>query len=189
MNEIINFLQKRRSTTAKAMLEGEVSEDHLTQIINCGIRVPDHAALNPWKIVIIKGQKRNELGVNVLEPEFKKNNPEANQDEILFERDRFLRANVILSIISSPVEHSKIPQWEMYLSAGAVCQNLLIAAQSLNYAAQWITEWYAYNEKMLLSLGGNPSNDKIAGFIYIGKKDKEPNERRRPLTNKVISVL
>ena len=28
--------------------------------------------LNPWKIVIIKGQKRNELGVNVLEPEFKK---------------------------------------------------------------------------------------------------------------------
>ena len=39
MNEIINFLQKRRSTTAKAMLEGEVSEEHLTQIINCGIRV------------------------------------------------------------------------------------------------------------------------------------------------------
>ena len=189
MNEIIKFLQKRRSTTAKNMFDGMVTEDHLTEIINCGIRVPDHAALNPWKIVIIKGEKRKELGINVLEPEFKKNNPEADQEEILYERVRFLRANVILSIISSPVEHSKIPKWEMHLSAGAVCQNLLLAAQSLNYAAQWITEWYAYNEKMLISLGGNPSKDKIAGFIYIGKKDKEPNERRRPLMDKVVSIL
>ena len=42
---------------------------------------------------------------------------------------------------------------------------------------------------MLATLGGNPFNDKIAGFIYIGKKDKEPKERRRPLKDKVVSIL
>ncbi len=28
-----------------------------------------------------------------------------------------------------------------------------------------------------------------AGFIYIGKKDKEPNERRRPIIDKVVSFI
>ena len=59
--------------------------------------------------------------------------------------NRFLRANVVIAVLFSPVEGTKIPEWEMMLSAGAVCQNLLVAAQSFNYAAQWLTEWYAYN--------------------------------------------
>ena len=47
------------------------------------------------------------------------------------------------------MEGTKIPEWEMMLSAGAVCQNLLVAAQPFNYAAQWLTEWYAYNNTMI----------------------------------------
>ena len=187
MNKIIEFLKIRRSTTAKTMSEGAVQENDLIDIINCGIRVPDHGALNPWKIVIIRGEKREQLGLKILKKEFKKNKVNATEDEINYEKNRFLRASVIIAVISSPVSHPKIPKWEMYLSAGALCQNIIIAAQSLNYAAQWITEWYSYNEKMLIALGGNPSNDKIAGFIYIGKKVKEPIERRRPLLSKIVN--
>ncbi len=189
MNEIIDFLKTRRSTTAKNMLEGFVNEEDLKNIIFCGSRVPDHAALNPWKLIIIKGEARIKLGLEVLKSEFEKNNPKASEEEVNYERDRFLRASVVIAVISSPVFHPKIPKWEMYLSAGAVCQNILIAAQSLNYAAQWITEWYSYNEEMLKALGGNPLNDKIAGFIYIGQKDKEPTERRRPKIDKVVSFI
>ena len=77
----------------------------------------------------------------------------------------------------------------MELSAGAVCANLLIAAQSLGYAAQWLTEWYSYNKIMIKEIGGDPKTDKIAGFIYIGDKVKQPIERRRPLKEKVIKFL
>ena len=94
-----------------------------------------------------------------------------------------------MAVISSPVEHPKIPEWEMRLSSGAVCMNLLSCAQSMGYAAQWLTEWYAYNEKMLQYLGGDLNKDRIAGFIYLGHKTEEPNERRRPDPQKVISYL
>ena len=63
-----------------------------------------------------------------------------------------LRANIIIAVLFTPVEGAKIPEWEMMLSAGAVCQNLLVAAQFFNYAAQWLTEWYAYNNKMIEEL-------------------------------------
>ena len=189
MNIITDFLLKRRSTTAKKMLDGNVLDDHLRIIIECGMRVPDHAALNPWKVIVIKDRIRNELGKSVLGPEFVAMNKDATPEEILREENRFLRANVVLGVIYSPLENIKIPKWEMQLSVGAVCQNILIAAQSYNYAAQWLTEWYSYNKKMLVKLGGNPAKDKIAGFIYIGTKGNEPTERKRPIFNDVVKYL
>ena len=189
MKDVINFLQSRRSVTAKNMNSSLVADDDLNNILDCGIRVPDHGALTPWILTVIKDEARYRIGNKILAPEFKLNNPDASKEEIEFERNRFIRASVVIGVLSKPVSHPKIPLWEMELSAGAVCANLLIAAQSLGYAAQWLTEWYSYNKIMIKEIGGDPKTDKIAGFIYIGDKVKQPIERRRPLKEKVIKFL
>ncbi len=189
MNNLINFLKTRRSTTAKNMNAGHIKESDLNDILACGIRVPDHGALNPWSLTVIKDNARYRIGKEILVPEFIQNNPEATQDEIDFEKNRFLRASVLIAVLFKPVSHPKIPSWEMELSAGAVCSNILVAAQSLGYGAQWLTEWYSYNERMIKEVGGKPETDKLAGFIYIGDKEKEPVERRRPKTENVINFL
>ena len=189
MKNVIKFLQSRRSITAKNMICNEVNEDDLDDILKCGIRVPDHGALNPWELIVIKGDAKLRIGNDILAKEYHLNNPEASVDDINFERSRLCRASVVIAVLFKPVSHPKIPFWEMQLSSGAVCSNLLIAAQSLGYAAQWLTEWYAYNNSMIKELGGNPDTDKIAGFIYIGDKDKTPIERRRPSKEKVIRYI
>ena len=189
MKDVINFLQSRRSVTAKNMDSSFVADDDLNNILDCGIRVPDHGALTPWILTVIKDEARYRIGNKILAPEFKLNNPDASKEEIEYERNRFIRASVVIGVLSKPVSHPKIPLWEMELSAGAVCANLLIAAQSLGYAAQWLTEWYSYNKIMIKEIGGDPKTDKIAGFIYIGDKVKQPIERRRPLKEKVIKFI
>ena len=189
MKNIIKFLQSRRSITAKNMIDHNINEDDLDTILNCGIRVPDHGALNPWKLIVIKNNARLRIGNDILAKEFKINNPEATEEELDYERKRFCRANVIIAVLFKPVSHPKIPLWEMELSSGAVCTTLLIAAQSLGYAAQWLTEWYAYSKTIIIELGGNPDTDKVAGFIYIGNKEKDPIERRRPKKENVIDFL
>ena len=189
MKNVIKFLQSRRSITAKNMICNEVNEDDLDDILSCGVRVPDHGALNPWELIVINGNAKLRLGNDILAKEYHLNNPEASVDDINFERSRLCRASVVIAVLFKPVSHPKIPFWEMQLSSGAVCSNLLIAAQSLGYAAQWLTEWYAYNNSMIKELGGNPDTDKIAGFIYIGDKDKTPIERRRPSKEKVIRYI
>ena len=189
MNNLINFLKTRRSTTAKAMISGYVKESDLNEILACGIRVPDHGALNPWSLTVIKEKARSRIGEEILVPEYIIKNPEATKEEINYEKNRFLRASAVIAVLFKPVLHPKIPLWEMELSTGAVCSNILVAAQSLGYAAQWLTEWYSYNDKMIMAVGGKPETDKLAGFIYIGDKEKEPIERRRPKTEKVIKIL
>lgn len=185
----LDFLKTRRSVTAKKMARGNVTEDHLRQILEAGIRVPDHGALKPWKLRVIKGATQKRLDEEVIFAEFIKANPDASAETQSIEKNRFQRADTVIAVISSPVEHKSITEWEMHLSAGAVCTTLLYAAQSLDYAAQWLTEWYAYNDNLLRELGGVPGKDRIAGFIYIGEKTSTPIERTRPDFDSVVSYL
>ena len=185
----IDFLKTRRSVTAKKMAKGEVSKEHLKQILEAGIRVPDHGALKPWKLSVITGGRQKKLDEEVIFTEFMKENPEASAESQLIEKTRLQRADVVIAVISSPVQHKSIPIWEMQMSAGAVCTTLLYAAQSLDYAAQWLTEWYAYNDNLLKKLGGETGKDRIAGFIYIGEKASPPMERTRPNFDSVVTYL
>ncbi len=189
MKQIINFLKKRRSVVIKNLLPDPIPSSDLKEILECGIRIPDHAILSPWRIKVIQGHSRQILGKNILAGEYLKLYPEANEKMIEFEKNRFMRAGVVLSIISKSVPHPKIPVWEMHLSCGALCQNILNASIALGYGAQWVTEWYSNNERLLTYLGGNKDTDKFAGFIYIGKSSEKPTERKRANVNDVVEFL
>ena len=188
-NPVISFLTSRRSVTAKNMAPGQVSDADLDAILTAGLRVPDHGALKPWKLVVLQGDIRKTLDEEVILAEFMRANPDAEDKFIAIETARLQRAHTVIAVLSSPVEHPKIVEWEMALSAGAVCTTLLYAAQSMGYAAQWLTEWYAYNDAMLTRLGGVVGHDRIAGFIYIGEKVKDPMERTRPNRDDVVRFL
>ena len=184
-----NFFSKRRSVMAKKMSPDQINEKDLNSILQAGIRVPDHGALNPWKLKVIQGKALKRIDEDVILPQFLKNNQEANEVEKEIESKRLQRAGAVIVVLSTPIEHPSIPSWEMQLSSGAVCMNLLSCAQSMGYAAQWLTEWYSYDERVLSHLGGIVGTDRIAGFIYIGHKIDEPKERKRPDPSTIISYI
>ena len=174
---------------AKEMSSDPINEDDLNSILQAGIRVPDHGALSPWKLKVIKGEALKRIDEEIILSEFIKKKPDSEKSAQNIESKRLQRAGVVIAVISTPIDHPSIPLWEMQLSSGAVCMNLLSSAQSKGYAAQWLTEWYSYNDKMLTTLGGSVGKDKIAGFIYIGHKKEEPLERKRPDPKNIINYL
>lgn len=95
------------------------------------------------------------------------------------DRQRFVRAPVVVAVVSRAAPHPKIPEWEQILSAGAVCLNMLHAAAAYGFAATWITEWIAYDERAKAVLGVAPG-ENVAGFIHIGTPQVPPTERDRP---------
>jgi len=80
----------------------------------------------------------------------------------------------------------KIPEWEQVLSAGAAAMSLVFAAHALGYAAYWMTEWYAYDQAVLNALGLKP-NERIAGFVHIGRSNEPPPDRPRPPLTEVAT--
>lgn len=73
----------------------------------------------------------------------------------------------------------KIPEWEQLMSAGALCFNVILAANANGYVANWLTEWFAYDERAYPLLGVGP-DEKVAGFIHIGSTTFPVIERPRP---------
>jgi len=187
--ETVEFLTRRRSVTAKTILPTAPSHDELGTILRIGTRVPDHGKQAPWKIRVLQGEARGRFGRDVLAPRFAQLHPDSAETTIALEAKRFERAGVVLAVISTPTEHPKIPTWEMELSAGAVCAHLLIAAQAMGFAAQWLTEWTAFDDVVLSALGGTVGKDRVAGFIYIGEAIEAPQDRDRPALSDVVSYL
>ena len=94
----------------------------------------------------------------------------------------------MIAVISSPKACPReTPIWEQELSAGAVCFNMLLAAQASGFAAQWLTEWFAYDDKIKKALFLD-DQERVAGFIYLGTAVHDSVERPRPEMSDIVSV-
>ena len=87
---------------------------------------------------------------------------------------------------AAPPAHPKIPDWEQVLSAGAVCMNLLTAASAHGFSASWLTEWYAYDRRVLQAFGLSPQ-ERIAGFVHIGTATSPSPDRPRPALAEIVT--
>jgi nitroreductase len=180
----IDLLLTRRSGSAKAMTGPGPGAEELRTILTAAARVPDHGKLFPWRFIIFEGDARARFG-EVLAECLKAGEP-ASEERLAMERGRFLRAPVVVAVISRVREGIPIPEWEQQLSSGAVCQTMLIAATALGYVANWITEWPAYNPLVSERLGLQ-AGERIAGCIYIGNPALPLEERVRPDLDKLVT--
>jgi len=184
-SKTIDFLTTRRSTVARMMGDPGPNDDELRQIMEAGMRVPDHGRLTPWRFIVIRSDARDTIG-DVIVNSFKRNNPDAIQEQIEIEQERLTRAPIVIAVVSRVHREHKIPVWEQILSSGAACQTMLIAAQSTGYAAQWLTEWYAYDSDVKKAIGAE-ADDEIAGFVYLGNPVGELTDRARPIYDHIVS--
>ena len=183
--KLIDYLATRRSVPAFQMCEPGPSTAELEQILTLAVRVPDHGKIAPWRFVVYRGAERDRIGEALLAMALEKN-PELSEEMIGVERARFTRAPVVIGVISTAGPHTKIPEWEQLMSAGAVCLNLLMAANAHGYVSNWLTEWFAYDEKAHPLLGIKPG-EKVAGFIHIGSTTFPITERPRPALGDVVT--
>jgi nitroreductase len=182
--ELIEFLATRRSNLAKSMGAPGPDAEVRDKILEIAARVPDHRKLAPWRFVVFEGNDRANFGQHISTA-FMAANPSAPADRAIFEGARLTRAPLVVAVISSPVECPRgTPTWEQELSAGAVCFNMCLAAQAHGFGAQWLTEWYAYENAVNVALGLSKS-ERVAGYVYIGTTEVESSPRQRPAPGNV----
>jgi nitroreductase len=181
----LGLLLTRRSGSAKAMQEPGPTPSQLRAILAAGARAPDHGKLAPWRFILFEGDARAAMG-RLLAEYVKESEPDASDARLELERGRFLRAPVVIGVVSRVRQDVPIPEWEQILSSGAACENMLIAAHAQGLVANWITEWCAYDARVQARLGLAP-NERMAGFIYVGTSAAPLEERVRPDLDSLIT--
>jgi len=182
-----SYLETRRSIPAFQMSEPGPSRPEIEEMLKLASRVPDHGKLAPWRFVVYSGAERERISLELAKIAMS-NKPDMAEDMIAVEKNRLTRAPVVIAVVSCAAPHVKIPEWEQVLSAGAVCLNLVMAANALGFASNWLTEWFAFDESTYPLLG-IASGERVAGFIHIGTPKMHPGERPRPVLADIVTFM
>jgi nitroreductase len=185
MSPALDLLKTRRSVKPMELASPGPSAGEIETLLTIASRVPDHGKLAPWRFIVIEDGARLAIGEKIAAA-FALDHPDATADQLAFERNRLARAPLVIAVVSRAGAHVKIPEWEQVLSAGASAMNLVLAAHALGYGAAWITEWYAYDRRVLEALGVAPE-ERMAGFVHIGSPMQRPEDRPRPPLDTVVT--
>ena len=184
LSNLSGYLQTRRSGRPRNLIEPGPSDTQLRDIVRVAMRTPDHGKLAPWRVVAVASDQRDNLA-DGLKAAYLREKPDAGRSELEAMDNMAREAPALLTVLSSPVESSKIPVWEQELSCGAFCMNLIHAIHAENFLGGWITGWPAFNEDVRDMFGKAP--EKIAGFIFAGSTGAPLKERPRPQLDEIFS--
>jgi nitroreductase len=178
MPEALDLLKTRRSLKPIELVAPGPTPAEIETLLTVASRVPDHGKLTPWRFIVFEGDARSKAG-EAIEAAFRAKYPDAKPEHLEYERNRLARAPLVIAVVSRAGPHVKIPEWEQVLSAGAATMSLVLAAHALGYGANWITEWYSYDRRVLSALG-LAETERVAGFVHIGRPANAPEDRPRP---------
>ena len=167
--EAIDAILKRRS--AKTLVEPAPDPGALRLLLECASRAPDHGRLRPWRFIVIRGAARECLG-ELLAEQLRRQQPAASAEALQRERQKPLRAPLIIAVAAVRNAAARIPLIEQILAAGAAAQNMMLAAPALGFGAMWKTGDAAYDDTVKVALGLE-AGDAIVGFIYLGTAPAE----------------
>ncbi|MBF7981277.1 MULTISPECIES: NAD(P)H nitroreductase [Rahnella] len=160
--DALDLLLNRRS--ASRLAAPAPAGQALQNIINAGMRAPDHGALQPWRFVIAENDGLTRFSELLGAAAIKDG---ADEKAVEKATQAPLRAPQIITVIAACKESPKVPQWEQLLSAGCAVQAMQMAALAQGFNGIWRTgAWTDHPDvRKAFHCGGN---DKIVGFLYLG---------------------
>ena len=183
----LSVLRHRRSTPSRLLGPPGPDPGQLRALLECAVRVPDHGKLAPWRLIAIAGEARLRLG-EFLAARSLERDPAAATAVVEKDRMRFSHAPLVLVVVARLSPGHKVPEREQLLSGGALCFQLLQAADALGFGGQWLTGWPAYDGAVAARLG-LAGNESVLGFVHLGTALGPVPERERPDPMLLLSEL
>lgn len=183
----LEFLKSRKSVPLSQIIGPGPTDEQLMELLGIASRVPDHGRMEPWRFIIYRGEDAQNAGNELAALAEKRRGP-LTDDEMARERARLSRAPLAVGVVSSITDSERIPEWEQFLSAGAVAMNLVTAATSAGFAANWITGWFCDDPEGRAIIGLEP-HERMAGIVHLGHCDVKVPDRPRPDVGTLVSVF
>jgi len=175
----------RRESALKLVSPGPDQEE-LDKMFESALRAPDHGRLRPWRFVVVPEERRERFG-ELMADCLRRMEPNAPADALQRERDKAMRAPVIVVVAAAVHRGHKIPEVEQLVSAAAAAENIMLAATAQGFGAMWKTGAPAYDAAVKQALGLDADND-IVGFLYVGTQVGGGSPAARPVVRDLVSV-
>ncbi len=165
----LQALLTRRSVPALQLREPGPSDAQIRIAIEAALRAPDHGALKPWRLVLIRGVARTRLS-ELLVRRLREREPATPPAKLERVRAMPLAAPLVLAVGARIRPDHKVPEVEQLLSIGASVMNLLNAFHAQGFGAIWLTGGNAYDPDVARALGLQ-APERCLGLVYVGSAE------------------
>ncbi|MFR0687893.1 nitroreductase [Enterobacterales bacterium AE_CKDN230030158-1A_HGKHYDSX7] len=160
-------LQSILERRSQPLMTGEIDKHALHQILCCALTAPDHRRLRPWRYILCNPEHKEAL-IQLIASSLPATSEDLVANQLEQVRKKLSFAPHIVICVLDINRESNVPEVEQVLSAGAAIQNMIIAAESLNYRCYWKTGAWAYDLRLRenLNLG---ADTLITAFLGFGR--------------------
>jgi len=162
----IKALLSRRSVPALQLCETGPSQAQIDLAIDAALSAPDHGALRPLRLVLVRGAARASLS-ELFVRRMSERQPASPAGKIDKARRMPLSAPLVIAIGARVLSPHKVPELEQLLAVGAGVMNLLNAFHAQGFGAIWLTGGNAYDPQIARTLGCD-ADERCLGFVYVG---------------------
>lgn len=169
-NEVVNT---RRSI--RKYIDKEVKDILVKEIIESAMKSPSAHNLQPWKVMVTKGELKNQIA-NLL---FEKS--KTSEDPSLVRTSNTIKeANVLLLIFYEPL--SKNRDFDI-LSIGSFIEHILLKATDLGLGSLWIanTNFVSDEISKLVNI-----DLECISTVALGYKENSPSARPRKEYSEIV---
>jgi nitroreductase len=158
-------LLNRRSYSRSKLEHPAPSDEQLRQLFDLVMTTPDHGNLKPWRILVARGNKMQELADATLVM-YQKQSLTGELKEKAYRSAREIAETPMMIIMISDfkVGH-KVSLWDQQLCGGAAAQNLMTGLHLMGFGGFWYT--FLVNEELKPLLGMQKA-DQIIAAISVG---------------------
>ncbi len=160
------------------MKPDDLPRELVEQLLAAGVQAPNHYKVRPWRFIVLSGSARERLG-DVLVESLKSRFPEIPEEGLLKEKNKPLRAPVLIAVAVDKPSEPKVEEVENICATAAACQNILLAAHALGLAGMWRSGGPVH-DPLVKEFLGVELDQKLIGFLYIGWPEFEPEPKVRP---------
>ena len=183
MNAGLQLLLSRQSVGIKHLVEPGPDDAALSTMCQAALRAPDHGALVPFRIAVVRGAARAQLA-RLFEQAGRaagKSDADAHIDA-----ERALHAPVTVAILARiDLGHPRVPAHEQWACVGGAITNFLNAAYALGFGGKMLSGAKVRDPQVQLAFC--QAGETLVGWIALGTPAHSPE--RKPAKPPVTEVL
>lgn len=168
---IENLIKNRRSVRPPLFNNDIVLKEEVVRCLEMANWAPTHGNTEPWRFKVFGPKSTSRFAKEHIEflLKHKPDLPQVKKDKMLMVGER---SSYVIAIICQMGLSDKIPEIEEIEAVSCAVQNLHLMAHAQGLAGFWSTGGATHIDAPQDWLGLKP-DQKLMGFFYLGKTDKE----------------
>lgn len=172
---VLARIVRTRRTNLVVDRERPVGDAVVDELCELATWAPNHKRTWPWRIAVVGGDTRRELGerISVVMAAQGDDEPKVTKT-----RTKYLRSPWVVVVGADPGDSAERTAENRYAVAAGI-QNMLLAAHAHGLAALWGSPARGANA-VIVEMCRFPAQTEILGLVYLGWPTKEQESPGRP---------